>query len=81
MLGSSYVIDHVIAENNIRVREVNYRTYMSDVLMGVARYIGIDVPYRLVELEANEEEEEVSGDEIALEVIRRAGLKGKINGD
>lgn len=81
MFGSNYVIDHVVAEHNIRVNEQNYKTYMSDVMFALARWAGIDVPYRFAEINDDNETEELSGDQIALEVIKRAGLKGKIDGD
>ena len=78
MFGSSYVIDHVIAEHNIRTNEENYKAYMSDVLMAIAGVWGIDVPSRFIDINARKETNELSGDEIALQVIKRVGLKGKV---
>jgi hypothetical protein len=78
LFGSYYVIEHVLAEHNIRMEEKVYRSYTGDLLKVIAESIGATVNYRLMEL-LEKPKEEKTGDEIALEVIKRAGLKVKNN--
>lgn len=76
LFGSYYVIEHVLAEHNIRMEEKVYRSYTGDMLKVIAESMGATVNYRLMEL-CDKPKEEKTGDEIALEVIERAGLKVK----
>ena len=75
LFGSEYVIDHIIAEHNLRIDEKVYRSYTADLLKVIAESIGASVSCRYDELIDRPKEEEKTGDEIALEVIKRAGLK------
>lgn len=75
LFGSYYVIDHVKAEHNIRMEEKVYRDYTADLLKVVAESIGATVSCRYHDLIDRPQETEKTGDEIALEVITRAGLK------
>lgn len=78
LLGSEYVIDHVVAEHNLRYEERVFRSYVGDLLKLMAEGKTAEVTYRYAELiEKPKEENEMTADEIALEVITRAGLKGK----
>ncbi len=80
LLGAEYVIDHVISEHNLRFEERAYRSYVSDLLKVIAEGQTAEVQYRYSELiEKSEEKEEKTADEIVMEVITRAGLKGKSN--
>ena len=77
-MGADYLIDHVIAEYNARMEEKVFRSYVSDLLMLLAEGKIAQIQYRYSELiEKPKEVDEKTGDEIALEVIARAGLKGK----
>ncbi len=81
MLGAEYVIDHVVAEYNRRMEENVYRGYVCDLLKCVAEFVGTDVPYRYAELVSPPKEaSEKTGDEVALEVIDKLGLKVKTHG-
>lgn len=81
MFGSGYVIDHVVAEHNSRAKEEGYRLYMSDLMKCLAEVMGVTVNYRYADTVAKpEKEDERTGDEIALEVITKLGLKGKSDG-
>lgn len=80
MFGSEYVIDHVICEHNSNMKRTIYMNYTSDMLKAMAEGLGAQVNYRFSDMIKTEKEDTRSGDEIALEVIRKAGLKGKNNG-
>ena len=77
MFGSHYVIDHVIAEHNSRMRTENYRVYVTDMLKLFAEFTGATVEARYADLLKAEDVEQVSGDEVALDVIKKLGLKVK----
>lgn len=56
-----------------------YRVYVTSVLKVQAEQFGANVStsyYELIKSD-EQEEEELNGDEVALQVIQRAGLKGK----
>ena len=78
MFGSNYVIDHVMAEHKLRASEMIYRVYTADMLKGIAEFCGCQVRARYSDLIKPQEELE-TGDEVALRVIKRLGLKGKQN--
>lgn len=76
--GSQYVIEHVVAELNVRTEQRVYRSYSSDLLKAIAESLGVQVNYRFAEaIETPEDEDMRSADEIAMDVIKRAGLKGE----
>ena len=75
LYGSQYVIEHVVAEWNIRTDRQIYNAYTSDLLKVIAESLGAEVHSRYSELIDKTEKEEKTGDEIALEIIERAGLK------
>lgn len=77
MYGSNYVIEHVIAEHNDRAEKRLYRCYTTDMLKAIAEGMGATVNSRFVDSLNNEPQDETTGDEIALDIIKRAGLKGK----
>lgn len=80
LLGADYVIDHVIAEYNKRFEERAFRSYVSDLLMLLAEGKVAQVQYRYSDIiERLKGKEEKSADEIVIEVITKAGLKGKSN--
>ena len=76
IFGSQYVIDHVVAEHNCRMETTIYRSYMSDVVRAIAGNLGVEVNTRFADLFERPIEQEMTGDEIALQVIKKAGLKG-----
>ena len=72
------MIDHVTSEHNNRIREKAYRDYTSDLLKIISESLGCNIPYRYDDMIIKPDKEpEKTGDEIALEVIKRAGLKVK----
>lgn len=75
LFGSYYVIEHVIAEANKRSEERFYRIYASDMLKAIAESLGAEVNERYVDL-INNDVDTRTGDEIAADIIKRAGLKG-----
>ena len=77
LMGSEYVIDHVIAEHNVRAEQRVYRGYVTDVLKVIAESWGATISDRYADLVERKPQDTRTGDEIALDVIRRAGLKGK----
>ena len=53
-----------------------YRVYVSDMLSCLAESWGATIKHRYVELiELQDEAEDVTGDEVALDVIEKCGLK------
>ena len=70
-----------MAEHGKRIREENYRIYMTDVLACMAEQCGVRVNYRYRELIDPQEEETMTGDDVALMVIGKLGLKVKTNGN
>ena len=76
LIGSDYLIDHVIAEHNLRYEEKIFRSYIADLLMILAEGKVAQIQYRYADLIKKQTHEEKTADEIALEVIERAGLKG-----
>jgi len=80
-MGAEYVIDHVICEHNNRMEQYNYRNYTSDLLQIIAEQMGAEINIRYADtLKHQEQKQEKSADEIALDVIKRAGLKVGENG-
>ena len=78
-MGSGYVIDHVVAEHHKRAKDEAYRIYVGDLLKCLAETWGAQIPYRYADMIAPQEEQK-SGDEVAIEVITKLGLKGKTDG-
>lgn len=70
----------MVAEFRAKSEQYVYRIYVTDVLKCLAESWGADVPYRYKDAIEPDEDEPESGDEIALKVIRRLGLKVKTNG-
>lgn len=71
----------MVAEFRAKSEWYVYRIYVTDVLKCLAESWGADVPYRYRDvIEPEDEDEPENGDEIALKVIRRLGLKVKTNG-
>lgn len=81
LMGSAYVIEHVVAEHDKRMQEKAYRIYMSDLAMCLVESFGGEVTRRYADIISNEPVNEKTGDEVALEVIRRLGLKVKGGGE
>lgn len=80
MLGSEYVIDHCICALKERRSQEAFRSYIADSAMYINQSIaktlgGTYLEKRYSDLFKAEREDERTGDEIALEVIRKAGLK------
>lgn len=80
LMGSEYVIEHVVAELNSRMKEEIYRVYVTDALKYIAESWGTVLSCRYVDLITEPEEVEESGDEIALKVINKLGLKVNTDG-
>lgn len=93
LYGRGYVIDHVASFFRREQEEKRYRAYVTDALkaltentthrlipgIGEVSY-GSYMPTRWLK-ETQAPEDKRSGDEIAEEIIRRAGLKLKNEGD
>ena len=72
------MIEHVLASFQHEAKETQYRAYLTDALRiigeNTAKYVGGSyLTVRWCELDKPREEED--GDEIAADVIRRAGLR------
>ena len=75
LYGSLYVVENVIAEYNNRMEKRLFYCYTTDMLKAIVEIFGAGVNSRFADF--YEEEDTRTGDEIALDIIRRAGLKGK----
>ena len=80
LMGRNYVIDHVISEYQDYVEEKTYKAYVTDLIKSIAESIGVEVNDRYTDLIDNTYKDDRTGDEIALDVIKRAGLKVKQDG-
>ena len=80
LMGRNYVIDYVISEYQDYVEEKIYKAYVTDLIKSIAESIGVEVNDRYADLIDNTPKDTRTGDEIALDVIKRAGLKVKQDG-
>jgi hypothetical protein len=74
------VIEHCVSAYNERCRQQVYQCYVADGLKSISEAVAghLGGPYlqeRYVDLIGEGERDERSADEIALEVIKKAGLK------
>ena len=77
LFGTGYILDHVISEHNNRMEQHIYRCYTSDLLQVIAETMGAEVHMRYADLVNGDTMDEPTADEIALDIIKRAGLKVK----
>ena len=77
LMGSEYVIEHCVAEHNIRINQKAYQIYTTDLLKAIAETNGVEVYRRFADFISPTQEDKRTGDEIALDIIKRAGLKVK----
>ena len=82
LLGKGYVIDHCISLFNRQAKEEAYRAYVTDTLKALndnfaKHFGGAFYQTRYVDVVNPKEETDKSGDEIARDIIKRAGLKVK----
>ena len=79
LFGKRYVIDHCISCWNAEMREKAYRGYLTDVLRLIGENIatvarGAYITNRWLDLADEKKPDNRSADEIAAEVILKAGL-------
>ena len=84
LIGKGYIVDHCVSLFNNRAKERLFRTYITDTLKclndNLAKVIGgssIKARYYDLLEAGSQKESEKTGDEIALEIIKKAGLKVK----
>ena len=81
IFGSGYVVDHCVAVFAKKEQEKMFRSYLADSLMAIANNTaglaeqGQVMTARLAELMSWVDVDERTGDEIALDIINRAGLR------
>lgn len=80
LFGSYYVIEHVIAEWEKDEEEKTFKIYITDMAKGLVEAWGGEVTLRFADTYKPVEQDTRTGDEIALEVINKIGLKVKTNG-
>lgn len=80
LMGSEYLIDHVLYEYNENVERHAFRSYVGDLLKAIAESWNVRVNYRYDDVISKPQEDEKTADEIVLEVMSRGGLKGKTDG-
>lgn len=79
LMGSEYLIDHVMYEYNENAERHAFRSYVGDLLKVMAESWNARVNYRYDDMISRPQEEKTA-DEIVLEVMKRGGLKGKTDG-
>lgn len=88
LMGSGYVVDHCISALSLNAENLKYQLYITDCLKNIneimaKRYGGSYVSVRYSELIGNnkqDKDEEKTGDEIAIDIMMRAGLKSRQEG-
>lgn len=84
MMGSGYVIEHCVTAFSDICRQKAVEIYITDGIRCISESVakafgGSYMTERFADLVNNEHEEERTGDEIALDIITRAGLKTRGN--
>ena len=79
-MGSGYVIEHCVSAFSDICKEEAYRSYIADGVKCIGESVvnqfgGSYLQERYADIVSIPRTEEKSGDEIALEVIEKAGLK------
>ncbi len=84
LIGKGYIVDHCVSLFNNKAKERLYQTYITDTLKclndNLAKVIGgssIKARYYDLLEAGSKKESEKTGDEIAIEIIKKAGLKVK----
>lgn len=80
MLGKGYAVEYCVSLYNKRMEEKAYRIYVTDTLKNINAclahtFSGTVMSQRFAELLDIRREPEKTGDEIAMEIIKNAGLK------
>lgn len=86
LYGRDYVVEHCVAVLKAEQKEKRYRSYISDVLRligenAAALAHGSYIPARWAELDNPPPEDTRTPDEIAADIITRAGLTFAKGGD
>lgn len=79
-MGSGYVIEHCISAFSDYGRNKLFQTYVADCLHAISKTVaehmgGLYMENSFSNIIEPHEETEMTGDEIAMQVIERAGLK------
>lgn len=81
-MGSGYVIEHCVSAFSERDKEKAFRIYVTDAIMCISetvatasKYGGSYMEKRYADIIEPQEEIEYDPDEIALDIITRAGLR------
>lgn len=79
-MGSGYVIEHCVSAFSDMCKEAAFRSYIADGVKCISEsianlYGGSYLQERYADIVSISHTEEKTGDEIALEVIEKAGLK------
>ena len=77
MFGRTYVLEHCVKSIREEAEFKAFKVYVTDLLKPIAEFCGAEVNYRYADIISMEKKDTRTGDEIALEVIRNAGLKVK----
>ena len=75
VLGSGYVVEYCIAVTNIRQREESYQIYTTDCLRAIAQSVGVIIHKRFYDVIHAQPVNHKKPEEIAADIIKRAGLK------
>lgn len=86
LIGKGYVIEHCVSLFNRRRKEQIYRNYVTDTLKIINDnltkiYGGQYMKTRYADMVEPKSQDTRTGDEIARDIIRRAGLKLRENND
>ena len=86
LIGKGYVIEHCVSLFNRRQKEQIYRNYVTDTLKMINDnltkiYGGQYMKTRYADMVEPKKQDTRTGDEIARDIIKRAGLKLRENND
>ena len=82
-MGSGYVVEHCVSAFRKKQEENLFKSYTADALRAISYNTavlpkeGYIIPRRFAELAGWVEQDDRTGDEIAADIIKRAGLRFK----
>lgn len=82
LMGAGYVVDYCVSRYKHKQEEKQYRVYITDALMVIANntaraFGGSTVTMRYLDIIQPQEPDPRTGDDIAVDLIQRAGLTFK----
>lgn len=74
LIGKEYIFEHCISELKLRNELDLFRNYIAMSLYAISNNRGMTKTYQEIQRASMEKKDSRSGDEIAIDVIKKAGL-------